>query len=82
MPHPPGAATNGGPRTRTAGAARRTTCGTPGPHLAEKGRSAPESQAESRHKHLGTPGHYVKLGDEISARVTAENDEHDCRRRR
>ncbi|MCX4823230.1 site-specific integrase [Streptomyces sp. NBC_01142] len=51
-------------------------------HLAEKGRSAPELQAKSRHKHLGTLGHYVKLGEETSARVTAENDEHNRRRRR
>jgi integrase len=51
-------------------------------HLAEKGRSAPELQAKSRHKHLGTLGHYVKLGEETSARVTAENDEHNRRRPR
>jgi integrase len=49
-------------------------------HLAEKGRSAPELQAKSRHKHLGTLGHYVKLGEETSARVTAENDQHNRRR--
>jgi len=51
-------------------------------HLAEKGRSAPELQAKSRHKHLGTLGLYVKLGEETSARVTAENDEYNRRGRR
>ncbi|MFE9308382.1 hypothetical protein ACIQCF_28880 [Streptomyces sp. NPDC088353] len=51
-------------------------------HLAEKGRSAPEPQAKSRHKHLGTLGRYVKLDEETSARITAENDEHNRRRQR
>jgi len=51
-------------------------------HLAEKGRSAFELQAKSRHKHLGTLGHYVQLGEETSARITAENDELSRRRRR
>ncbi len=31
-------------------------------HLAAKGRSAPELQAKSRHRHLGTLGVYVQLG--------------------
>jgi len=48
-------------------------------HLAEKGRSTPELQAKSRHRHLGTLGHYVRLGEETSARVT---DEHNRRRPR
>jgi site-specific recombinase XerD len=49
-------------------------------HLAAKGRSAPELQAKSRHRHLGTLGRYVHLGEEVSARITAENDEHNRRR--
>ncbi|MCX4425928.1 hypothetical protein OG991_41280 [Streptomyces mirabilis] len=51
-------------------------------HLAEKGRSVPELQAKSRHKHLGTLGRDVKLGEETSARITAENDEYIRRRQR
>ncbi|EKX60366.1 hypothetical protein PV416_16645 [Streptomyces ipomoeae] len=51
-------------------------------HLEEKGRSAPELQAKSRHKHLGTLGHYVKLDEGTSVRITAENDDHNRRRRR
>ncbi|MFI7708830.1 tyrosine-type recombinase/integrase [Nonomuraea sp. NPDC049480] len=43
-------------------------------HLAASGRSAPELQAKSRHKHLATLGHYVRLGEETSARLTADND--------
>ncbi|OUC91213.1 hypothetical protein [Streptosporangium minutum] len=42
--------------------------------LAAGGRSAPELQAKSRHKHLATLGHYVRLGEETSARLTADND--------
>jgi hypothetical protein len=49
--------------------------------LAAKGRSAPELQAKSRHRHLGTLSIYVQLGEETSARITAENDEHHRRRR-
>ncbi|WP_433384231.1 hypothetical protein [Micromonospora sp. KLBMP9576] len=45
-------------------------------HLAAKGRSAAELQAKSRHRHLATLGIYVRFGEEISARITAENDEH------
>ena len=51
-------------------------------HLAAKGRSAPELQAKSRHRHLGTLGIYVQLGEETSARITAENDERNRRRHR
>jgi integrase len=43
-------------------------------HLAASGRTGPELQAKSRHKHLTTLGHYVRLGEETSARITAEND--------
>lgn len=43
-------------------------------HLAQAGRTAPELQAESRHQHLASLGHYVRLGEETSARVTAEHD--------
>jgi site-specific recombinase XerD len=50
-------------------------------HLAAKGRSAPELQAKSRHRYLGTLGRYIQLGEETSARITAENDEHRRRRR-
>ncbi|WP_446214887.1 hypothetical protein [Micromonospora sp. IBHARD004] len=32
-----------------------------------------ELQAESRHQHLASLGHYVRLGEETSARVTAEH---------
>jgi transposase-like protein len=41
---------------------------------------APELQAKSRHRHLATLGICVQLGEETSARITAENDGH--RRRR
>jgi len=50
-------------------------------HLAAKGRSAPELQAKSRHRHLGTLGRYVQLGEKTSARITSANDEHNRRRR-
>jgi len=45
----------------------------------DAGRSCLESddnghQAKSRHKHLATLGHYVRLGEETSARITADND--------
>jgi site-specific recombinase XerD len=43
-------------------------------HLAQAGRTAPELQAKSRHAHLGSLGVYVKLGEETSARITAEHD--------
>ncbi len=43
-------------------------------HLAQAGRTAPELQAKSRHQHLASLGHYVRLGEEISARITAEAD--------
>ncbi|MEU6040307.1 hypothetical protein ABZ801_33365 [Actinomadura sp. NPDC047616] len=43
-------------------------------HLAAAGRSAAELQAKSRHAHLGSLGHYVRLGEETSARITAEHD--------
>ncbi|MGC4807796.1 hypothetical protein [Micromonospora sp. DT233] len=51
-------------------------------HLAAKGRSAAELQAKSRHRHLATLGIYVRLGEETSARITAENDQHHRRHRR
>jgi site-specific recombinase XerD len=43
-------------------------------HLAVAGRTAPELQAKSRHQHLASLGRYVRLGEETSARVTAEHD--------
>jgi site-specific recombinase XerD len=43
-------------------------------HLAQAGRSAPELQAKSRHQHLASLGRYVRLGEETSARITAEHD--------
>ncbi|MEU4330049.1 tyrosine-type recombinase/integrase [Nonomuraea dietziae] len=43
-------------------------------HLAAAGRTAPELQAKSRHQHLSSLGHYVRLGEETSARITAEHD--------
>jgi site-specific recombinase XerD len=43
-------------------------------HLAAAGRTASELQAKSRHQHLGSLGFYVKLGEETSARITAEHD--------
>jgi site-specific recombinase XerD len=43
-------------------------------HLAAAGRTAPELQAKSRHKHLATLGRYVRLGEETSARITAGHD--------
>ncbi|WP_084464305.1 tyrosine-type recombinase/integrase [Microtetraspora fusca] len=49
-------------------------------HLAQAGRTAPELQAKSRHQHLASLGRYVRLGEETSARITAEADP--ARRRR
>ena len=43
-------------------------------HLAAAGRTAPELQAKSRHQHLASLGRYVRLGEQTSARVTAEAD--------
>ncbi|MER5627323.1 hypothetical protein ABT061_40500 [Streptosporangium sp. NPDC002544] len=37
-------------------------------------RRAPELQAKSRHQHLASLGRYVRLGEETSARITAEHD--------
>ncbi|MFI6803338.1 tyrosine-type recombinase/integrase [Streptosporangium canum] len=42
-------------------------------HLAAAGRTAPELQAKSRHQHLASLGRYVRLGEETSARITAEH---------
>jgi len=42
--------------------------------LAADGRTAPELQAKSRHQHLASLGRYVRLGEQTSARVTAEAD--------
>ncbi|MGN9847047.1 hypothetical protein ACTMTI_54085 [Nonomuraea sp. H19] len=43
-------------------------------HVAQAGRTAPELQAKSRHPHPASLGRYVRLGEETSARVTAEAD--------
>jgi site-specific recombinase XerD len=43
-------------------------------HLAQAGRTAPELQAISRHQHLASLGRYVRLGEETSARITADAD--------
>ena len=43
-------------------------------HLAAGGRTAPELQAKSRHQHLASLGRYVRVGEETSARVTADHD--------
>lgn len=43
-------------------------------HLAQAGRTAPELQAKSRHQHLASLGRHVRLGEETSARITAEAD--------
>jgi integrase len=43
-------------------------------HLAQAGRTAPELQAKSRHQHLASLGRYVRLGEETSARITADAD--------
>ncbi|WP_433257986.1 hypothetical protein ACQPYK_22075 [Streptosporangium sp. CA-135522] len=51
-------------------------------HLAQAGRTAPELQAKSRHQHLASLGRYVRLGEETSARVTAEADPIQRRRTR
>jgi hypothetical protein len=42
--------------------------------MAADGRTAPELQAKSRHQHLASLGRYVRLGEQTSARVTAEAD--------
>ncbi|MEV1243381.1 tyrosine-type recombinase/integrase [Nonomuraea sp. NPDC050022] len=51
-------------------------------HLAAAGRTAPELQAKSRHQNLASLGHYVRLGEETSARITAEHDPAALRRTR
>ncbi|MGV9386513.1 tyrosine-type recombinase/integrase [Nonomuraea sp. NPDC003707] len=51
-------------------------------HLAAAGRTAPELQAKSRHQHLSSLGHYVRLGEETSAHITAEHDPAARRRKR
>ncbi|MGJ6969555.1 tyrosine-type recombinase/integrase [Streptosporangium sp. G11] len=51
-------------------------------HLAQAGRTAPELQAKSRHQHLASLGRYVRLGEETSARITAEADPAQRRRAR
>ncbi|MFG1965375.1 site-specific integrase [Nonomuraea sp. NPDC049028] len=51
-------------------------------HLAQAGRTAPELQAKSRHQHLASLGRYVRLGEETSARITAEADPVQRRRTR
>ncbi|MFG6201126.1 hypothetical protein [Nonomuraea sp. JJY05] len=51
-------------------------------HLAQAGRTAPELQAKSRHQHLASLGRYVRLGEEASARITAEADPAQLRRPR
>jgi hypothetical protein len=66
--------------TRTGSATPSTSCATPD-YPAAAGRSAPELQAKSRHRHLGTLGVYVTLGKETAARITAEADPHRRRRR-
>ncbi|GAA3559884.1 hypothetical protein GCM10022419_045620 [Nonomuraea rosea] len=43
-------------------------------HLAEAGRTAPELQAKFRHQSLASLGRYIRLGEETSARITAEQD--------
>ncbi|WP_425565257.1 tyrosine-type recombinase/integrase [Nonomuraea bangladeshensis] len=43
-------------------------------HLAAAGRPTPELQAKSRHQHLFSLGYYLRLGEETSARITAEHD--------
>jgi site-specific recombinase XerC len=43
-------------------------------HLAQAGRTAPELQAKSRHQHLASLGRYIRLGEQTSARITAEHD--------
>jgi hypothetical protein len=57
-------------------------CATALGHLAASGHSAPELQAKSRPKHLATLGHYVRLGEETAARITAEHDTNNRRRNR
>jgi hypothetical protein len=51
-------------------------------HLAQAGRSTPELQAKSCHQHLASLGHDVRLGEETSARITAEADPVQRRRTR
>jgi site-specific recombinase XerC len=43
-------------------------------HLAAAGRTAAELQAKSRHQHLASLGAYVRLGEQTSAKVTADTD--------
>jgi hypothetical protein len=50
-------------------------------HLAEAGRSVPELQAKSCRQHLASLGRYIRLGEETSARITAEHDPANRRRR-
>ncbi|MEV6155481.1 hypothetical protein AB0L53_34580 [Nonomuraea sp. NPDC052129] len=51
-------------------------------HLAQAGRIAPELQAKSHHQHLAGLGHYVRLGEKTSTRITAEADPAHRRRTR
>jgi integrase len=51
-------------------------------HLAAAGRTAPELQAKSRHQHLASLGRYVQLGEQTSARLTADADPASRRRSR
>ncbi len=51
-------------------------------HLAQAGRTAPELQAKSRHQHLASLGRYIRLGEETSARITADADADPVQRRR
>ncbi|NRQ40562.1 hypothetical protein HII36_53465 [Nonomuraea sp. NN258] len=44
-------------------------------------RTAPELQAESRHQHLSSLGRCMRLGEETAARITAEHDPANRRRR-
>lgn len=46
-----------------------------------KARTSPELQAKSRHQHLASLGSYVRLGAETAARITAETDPANRRRK-
>ena len=61
--------------TRTRRAGRCTSCATvPSSTWPPTAVPPPELRAKSRHQHLASLGRYVRLGEQTSARLTAEAD--------
>ncbi len=68
--------------TRTGSAGPCTSCGTRRCSISPKPADRARIQAKSRHQHLASLGRYVRLGEETSARITAEADPVQRRRTR